>query len=143
MLGGLNSGAERRLFVSLCLLAPWVRLLVRLPPVWLSRVLMGLARPVTPRSAIAPERVAHIVGLAQSLGHPLVRPGCLTRGVALFWILRRRGVDVDLVFGIGGPEDEYQGHCWLTRNGELYLEKQAFGDRFVELFRIPAVVAVT
>jgi hypothetical protein len=43
------------------------------------------------------------------------------------------------VFGIGGPEDEFQGHCWLVREGKPYLERRPFGDRFIEQFRIPAV----
>jgi hypothetical protein len=58
--------------------------------------------------------------------------------VSLLWILRGRGVDVELAFGIGGPNDEHQGHCWLVRDGEPYLEAEQFGGRFVELYRIPS-----
>lgn len=134
----LEGHAERLLFVRVCLFAPWVRVLMRLRLPWLDPIVTWLARPAPDRATIAPERVAHIVGLAQQWGHPFVARGCVTRGVSLLWILRRRGLDVQLAFGIGGPADEHQGHCWLIRDDQPYLEKEAFGDRFVEVFRVPA-----
>lgn len=138
IIASLECLAERRLFVGICLLAPWVRLLMRLRLMWLGSIVTMLARPVDRRASLAPERIAQIVALAQRWGHPVVARGCVTRGVSLLWILRRSGVDVELAFGIGGPKDGYQGHCWLIRDEQPYLEKESFGDRFVEVCRIPA-----
>jgi len=72
-----------------------------------------------------------------SLGRPLVRPGCLTRGVTLFWFLRRAGGDVRLVFGLGEVDGETAGHCWLVRDGAPFLEKVDPRPLFTELYRIP------
>jgi hypothetical protein len=58
---------------------------------------------------------------------PLVRRGCLTRGLTLYASLRRAGVDVQLTFGMGptgAAVDGYDGHCWLVLDGEPYLEQR-------------------
>ena len=138
-LASLEGSAERRLFLGMYLLAPLAFLLMQLPLMWLNRIVVRLARPSGTPLRMSPDRAAHVVALAQDSGHPLVRRGCLTRGLSLLWVLRRHGIDVQLAFGIGGAPDEYQGHCWLIRDGEPFLEKEAFGERFVEVFRIPAV----
>jgi hypothetical protein len=56
-------------------------------------------------------------------GKPLVRPGCLTRGITGYYSLRRVGLDVTLCFGIGSVRSSgVTGHCWLVLNGEPVLE---------------------
>jgi hypothetical protein len=63
----------------------------------------------------------------------------LTRGLTLFWFLRRAGLNVELRFGldpsVGAAAD---GHCWLTLDGEPYLEARD-PQRFTELYRLPLV----
>ena len=56
-------------------------------------------------------------------GHPLVRPGCLTRGVTLYYALRRAGDDVSLCFGVGEDGGQTAGHCWLDKAGRPLLER--------------------
>lgn len=135
-LRSLHGFTERRIFLTVVLMAPWLRLVMRLP---LSSVSTVMIRPVGGGGSgrtIAPARVAEIVALAQRTGYPIVRRGCLTRGLSLLWLLRRRGIDVTLAFGIGGPKDEDQGHCWLVRDGEPYLEREEPNGRFVEVLRL-------
>jgi len=69
-------------------------------------------------------------------GLPLVRPGCLTRGVTLYYFLRRAGLDVRLVFGIGRPLEDLEGHCWLVREGEPFLERKDPRPVFTETYAI-------
>ncbi len=81
----------------------------------------GRPRAAPPAAGAAPrrlpdERVAAVVEVAQQLAHPVVRRGCVTRGVSLYWLLGRD--DLRLCFGIGGPADDFFGHCWLERDGE-------------------------
>ena len=47
-------------------------------------------RPVSPGQI---ERLERLVALAPRVAYPLVRTGCLTRGVTLFWFLRRAGLE--------------------------------------------------
>jgi len=87
------------------------------------------------------ERLDRVMTLAPRIGRPLVRSGCLTRGVTLYWFLRRAGLDVELRFGLdpngGEPADLSDGHCWLTLDGEPYLERRDPRPRFTELYRLP------
>ncbi len=70
-------------------------------------------------------------------GLPLVREGCLTRGVTRYWFLRRAGVDVTLAFGVGDVEGGTEGHCWLVREGEPWLEDTDPRSHFTTLYTIP------
>ena len=70
-------------------------------------------------------------------GRPLVRPGCLTRGITGYYILRRAGLDVALCFGVGlVPGTEVAGHCWLVLDGEPVLETAEPRPVFTELVRL-------
>jgi Transglutaminase-like superfamily len=124
---------ELALIARIVPFAATVPLLMRLP---LPRVAALVVR--SPRSSAPPadiERLAALVALAPRVAHPLVRTGCLTRGVTLFWLLRRRGYDVELRFGVDpGAAD---GHCWLALGGEPFLERVDPRPRFAELYRLP------
>ena len=73
-------------------------------------------------------------------GRPLVRPGCLTRGVTGYYILRRAGVDVALCFGIGLVHGVgTAGHCWLVLDGEPVLEMVDPRSAFAELARLSSL----
>src|SRR5258706_4950809 len=41
---------------------------------------------------------------------PMVRPGCLVRGLTLYHFLRQAGVDVSLTFGVGRVGDSFTAH---------------------------------
>jgi hypothetical protein len=69
-------------------------------------------------------------------GRPVVRPGCLTRGVTLYYGLRREGLDVALCFGVGSPEGEMAGHCWLEMDGLPLLEGTDPRIVFTEVVRV-------
>jgi hypothetical protein len=57
-------------------------------------------------------------------GSPLIRPGCLTRGITLYHLLRCDGVDVTLCFGVGTVDGRASAHCWLALAGEAILERR-------------------
>ena len=94
-------------------------------------------RRVPPHDPEAEAWIAeHVDGLL-SIGRPLVTRGCLTRGLTHYYFLRRAGVDVRLVYGISTSEPHADGHCWLARAGEPYLERVDPRPRFVETYSIP------
>jgi len=128
--------ASALLAARVLLVAAAVPALMRLP---LSR-LERLLEPCRPRRASEQElaRLAERVERVLSLGPPLVRSGCLTRGVTLYYFLRRAGADVALAFGIAGPDDDFVGHCWLVRGGRPFLEAADPAPRFTEVVRLGA-----
>lgn len=126
--------ADVFLLLRMLVFAAAVPLLLR---VKLSR-LQPLLEPRTLPSTPEPARVQKIVSFvdaALQIGKPLVRPGCLTRGVTLYYFLSRSGLEVTLCFGIGTFRDEFVGHCWLSRGGEPFLEETDPRPRFTEVHR--------
>ena len=82
------------------------------------------------------KKVAAYVELVIARGRPIVRPGCLTRGLTRYYFLRRAGMNVTLCFGMGRVDCKFIGHCWLTRDGEPFLELEDPQTRYVEVYRI-------
>jgi hypothetical protein len=73
-------------------------------------------------------------------GRPLIRRGCLTRGVTSYYFLRRLGFDVALCFGVSSvPSGSWEGHCWLVLDGEPILEKTDPRSAFTEVVRLSAL----
>jgi Transglutaminase-like superfamily len=133
----LRGVREAFLFARVTAFAAAVPMIMRLPLPRLAALLIRPPRRV-PRSEVEVERLARLVELAPQVARPLVRPGCLTRGVTLFWFLRRAGLDVELRFGLDPAEDNTtDGHCWLSLDGEPFLERRDPRSRFTELFRLP------
>jgi hypothetical protein len=67
---------------------------------------------------------------------PVVRSGCLVRGLTLYHFLREVDVDVSLSFGVGQVGGIFTGHCWLVKDGHPFLE--AGPDfQYIETFRLP------
>ena len=133
----LHGVREALMFTAVLVAAPVVPALMRLPLPRVDKVLKRVRGTRAPRQ-LSDERVATVVEAAQQFAHPVVRRGCLTRGVSLFVLLRdRTDDDLRLCFGIGGPADDFYGHCWLERHGEPHLEKEDPRDRFPAQFALP------
>ena len=69
-------------------------------------------------------------------GRPVVRPGCQTRGVTLYYALRRQGLDVALCFGVGTVAGTTEGHCWIDLDGRPLLEQVDPRRAFAEVVRV-------
>lgn len=118
-----------------------VPLLLRLK---LERLALWLEPPSPPSplgNRAEAEALARRIDAWLRAGRPLVRPGCLTRGLTLYWFLRRAGFPVSLRFGIGelaGMEDHLEGHCWLVLDGEPLAERRDPRPLYTETWRIPS-----
>jgi len=122
------------LFLQIFFLAAVVPFLLRLR---LSRV-ESLLEPRIP-SATERDRVKQITGYVEKAireGRPLVRPGCLTRGVTRYYFFRRDGMDVSLCFGMGEIDGEFVGHCWLVKDGVPFLEARDPRPWYSEMYRL-------
>jgi len=137
-LHALRSPHEAVLFARVAAFAAAVPWLMRLP---LPRLAALVDRPPRRRrtrdAAVEVERLERLVTLAPRVARPLVRTGCLTRGVTLYRFLRRAGLDVELRFGLDPRAIDADGHCWLTLGGEPFLEREDPRPRFTEIWRLP------
>jgi hypothetical protein len=128
--------AEVLLFLRILAFAAAVPALKRLPLAKLQRVLEPRSAPQAAQAG-ARERVVRNVERALARGRPLVRPGCMTRAITLYYFLRRAGEDLQLCVGMGRVGGDYAGHAWLAKGGEPFLEKTDPRGHFVEMYRIP------
>lgn len=115
------------------LFAAAVPLLMRVP---LKRLEGLIGRPAAgcSESAAGIDRVVQDVGRALRYGRPLVRRGCLTRGVTLYHFLRRAGVNVQLCFGARYRGGQFEAHCWLERDGKHFLEQPGEAACFQRIY---------
>lgn len=125
------------LFARVLLFAAAVPVLMRLK---LTR-LTALLDPGSDPRPLDPGRVRKILTYVDKAiwrGRPFVRSGCLTLGLTRYYFLRRAGMDVSLHFGMGriGEKRKFAGHCWLTRDGEPYLETVDPRPLYAEMWRI-------
>src|ERR687893_539717 len=93
----LHNPGEARLFLCIFVFAVAVPVLLRLK---LPRLASLLEPKITP-SPPEPDRIQQIASYVDAVlrvGRPLVRSGCLTRGLTLYYFCRRAGWDVTLCF---------------------------------------------
>jgi hypothetical protein len=99
----------------------------------------GAIEPGSDPSAVHEDSVRRITAYVETAirrGRPLVRPGCLTRGLTRYYFLRRSGMDVALCFGMGRLKKDFMGHCWLVKDGEPFLEAEDPRLWYAEMYRI-------
>lgn len=145
-----HRGAERARAISRLETPPDLRLLVRIllyavavpvrtlatPTSW--EHFAGEARPSgTAASPDAVQRMADYVDAVLVAFRPLVRSGCLVRGLTMYHFLRKAGADVSLSFGIGRLGEDFKGHCWLVKDGVPFLETGRPDLLYTETFCLP------
>jgi hypothetical protein len=131
---GKRSISDVFLFFQILFFAAAVPFLLRLK---LSRV-EALLEPKNPSPAERDrvEQITEYVEMAMREGRPLVRPGCLTRGVTRYYFFRRYGMEVSLCFGMGQVDGKYVGHCWLVKDGVPFMETRDPRPLYSEMHRI-------
>ena len=124
--------------ISTVLFAAAVPLLLR----W--RALTRLPAVLEPRGPLppppSPTEVWALVARVDSLlaaGRPLVRSGCLVRGLTLYRVLRRAGAEVSLRFGVGPVGVALAAHCWIVYQGQPLAESRDPRPLFAETWSIP------
>jgi hypothetical protein len=95
-------------------------------------------------NSAAPEvikKTVDFVDAALIAFRPLVRGGCLVRGLTLYHFLTKDGVDVSLRFGFVRVDGSVTGHCWLVRDGRPFLEPDRPSIAYTETFQLPVLRA--
>lgn len=125
--------ADVILFSRIALFAaalPWlVRFPVRRLEAWVEP---SFAPPLA--DTVRAERIIRLTHLFCRFARPLIQNPCQVRGLTLYYFLRRAGVDVSLVFGIGLVDMGYAGHCWLVKEGAPFLETRDPRQSFTAMY---------
>jgi len=65
-------------------------------------------------------------------------PGnCLSRSLALHWLLRRHGHDADLRLGVSLDGGTFAAHAWVELNGRVLNDRQDVATRYAAFERPP------
>ena len=142
MLSQLGSARQWCLFLRVLTFATVVPLLFNLRLSVLSRMLERRIRSARQQGidATTSDQIIRCVETALTVANPLVRSRCLIRAVTLYYFLRRAGMDLALCFGAASKEGrlvERAGHCWLTKDGEPFLEERDPRVGFVPIYWLP------
>ena len=82
----------------------------RSPKSWLPAVSDSAPPPASPASTAAADRVAHLVDAVYR--RLPFEPTCLTRSLALYRLLRGRGIPCQLRIGLRKNQAALEGHAW-------------------------------
>lgn len=91
-----------------------------------------------PHDPATVDRLIRRIDLLIRLGWPIVRRGCLVRGITRYRFLREAGVDATLCFGIGRlpGHESFTGHCWLEMEGRALAEPREPRPIYTETYRV-------
>jgi hypothetical protein len=134
--GAVRSSGGWLLPLRVLLFGLAVPLLLRRGPERMARLLEPAAPPQPAADPAAVRALAHRIDRWLRAGWPLVRRGCLTRGITQYRFLRQAGFDVSLRFGLGEVNGKFEGHCWLVQDGQPFLEKRDPRPIYTETWRI-------
>jgi hypothetical protein len=132
------SAADRTATRSMAVVVPVVALSLR---VFDFRRTLSMA---TRMSIVPSERGSHgsfIDALAGACGRVARRSplagNCLSRSLALWWLLRRRGISADLRLGVALASGVLEAHAWVEHNGRVLNDRQDVSERFRPLTGAP------
>jgi len=112
-------------------------------PLALRRDVASLATFLEPRRCrlqAPPATVEKIQRYADAVcASRFVRAECLVRGVTRYYFLRRAGLSIGLVFGMGTVNGRLEGHCWLVKDGRPFLEAHDPEPHFTRMVAFPMV----
>jgi hypothetical protein len=94
------------------------------------------ALPKANRPPLHPERVATVARLLRSANDAwFTRVTCLPHSLVLWWLLRRRGTDAVLRFGVRKTTGEIEAHAWVEHAGVALNDDADVHERFAPFDR--------
>lgn len=125
------SVAQWRVVLASFVLVPATQLSIRVRG--FSRTVDVLARWSRRRAHPTEPEVGRELAEAVNLvsGQPVVGARCLGRSLVLWFLLRRRGIDAELVIGANAPHDgELEAHAWVEVAGEPVNDRPDVRQRY-------------
>ncbi len=124
--------SERRVVTGVALLLPMIWAGLRV--FGFSRMHAWARRPTSTgarRSDLEPEAIGALVEMAGRVVP--YSSTCLTRSLALVWLLGRRGVRSELRIGVRTADDGFESHAWVEHEGRPVNDVPAVSERFAVL----------
>lgn len=101
---------------------------------WVNR--KGTVRPKKPLVPMEKEEVGKIWHLVDTARRShFCRAQCLHRSLVVYWLLRGRGVGVDLCIGVQKEAGEFRAHAWVEYQGQIVVEPVYVQEVYAPLMR--------
>jgi hypothetical protein len=139
-------GADRRRLIGCAILLPAIGAALRL--LGLSRTYRVLGRSSHPASASPVEaesaqayarNLARLIGIASR--HGPYHATCLRQSLALWWLLRRKGLAADLRVGVGRRDAAVDAHAWVELEGRVLNDRATIGEDYAPYERLDRVLS--
>ncbi len=126
---------ERRAVITMVWLVPAVHMAVRLfdyrrTHEWLER--RAGTRPAA-LTASSDEPAVWQLAIARVGRYSWLPGNCLSRSLALLYVLRSRGQDAHLQLGVSLAGGAFAAHAWVTQGGLVLNDTQDVASRYVPL----------
>ena len=109
------------------------------------RRLLAILRTLSPmhQPALSPARVAeanlvrlrrarHAAGIVNAVAdRGPYRANCLKRSLALWWLLRRRGIASEVRIGVRTGDSGFEAHAWIECDGVIINDRTALVRQFI------------
>jgi hypothetical protein len=73
--------------------------------------------------------------------HSIVKATCLPRSLAVWTLLRRRGIESELRIGVRQNDGTFEAHAWVERDGVVLNDSPDVDQRFAAFERVSGVDA--
>ena len=120
--GWLALGSAQRVrLVAMMLALPLIEAALRLfdyqrTQRWLERhSRLAGSRHASPGDLSAAQDLANLASIAGR--HGAIKATCLRQSLLLYWLLRRRGLDPQLILGVRTQDGVFDAHAWVELEG--------------------------
>jgi hypothetical protein len=131
--------ADRWLFLQAAMAVPFVRMALRVFGFRRCHAALSWLTPgrMPPASdPLALDDVARLARLVRAAArHGMLNRNCLTESLAMWWLLRRRGLDSDIRIGVRKEGGGLDAHAWVEWAGMSLDEHRELSRSFRPLVR--------
>ena len=128
--------SERRLLVALTVVLPVIGSALQIVGVRRTYRLLGGSRPIAATGIRVDEmsqataaRLGWLVNIAAR--HGPYSATCLRQSLALWWLLRRRGLPAELRIGVGKEDARMRAHAWVELAGRVINDRASIATDYV------------
>lgn len=138
---GQLSGSERRQLLQALMLLSVISVLRRM--ISFNRLRALLSRWTAGRAEFPPseaDQIHHTARMVQAaVAYAWPRPNCLDHSLTLWFLLGRRGIASELVFGVRRAEGALDAHAWVAYQGTVLNDTPDVAERYVVIHPEAAV----
>ena len=129
---------EWQLLITSAIFLPLTALGLHLFGLKRTQEIMEKFSPPTPRTYPMEEQrlqygqmVTRMVSAAAN--HSIYQANCLKKSLVAWWILRRKGIEIDLHIGVQKEGEVLHAHSWIELNGKILIDDENTIQRFCTL----------